>query len=173
MSLKFKNCIILIFLGTALFTGCKPDKEITNGIIATKDKIIHCSNGVDIDTPFLIGSVSKQFAGVLVLKHLPNSLDVDIENYIKDNSFKGITLRKLLTHTSGLNGKTGYFYQNENYWIVGRVLEIATKRKYSDLIHELLMEAGMNNTFCQSEFSEQELFKKLERANNLITRIMD
>ncbi|HSU56307.1 MAG TPA: serine hydrolase domain-containing protein, partial [Candidatus Dormibacteraeota bacterium] len=64
------------------------------------------------DTVFEIGSVTKQFtaAGILLLKQ-EGKLDIaePITKYLKSapKSWSGITIRHLLTHTSGLKSYTG------------------------------------------------------------------
>lgn len=63
------------------------------------------------ETVFEIGSVTKQFtaAGILILQQEGKlSVDDPISKYLKDTPliWKGITLRHLLTHTSGIHNYT-------------------------------------------------------------------
>jgi CubicO group peptidase (beta-lactamase class C family) len=133
-------------------------------IIAAGGEITRSDPALNLNTNFFIGSLSKQFTAVLVLLYLPDKLDAEITTFIQDERFRGITLRSLLNHTSGLNDKPGYCYQNENYDLAGKILEIATGRKYAVLVCELVNEAGMSNTFCESEVSEVELFTRLKKS---------
>jgi CubicO group peptidase (beta-lactamase class C family) len=84
--------------------------------------------GFSLDTPFLIGSLTKQFTGVLCLEHLANLLDTNITTLMTEQDFKsvlksmpdvdlweplgfyhfkGITVKQLLTHSTGLDYSTG------------------------------------------------------------------
>src|SRR6185295_7422505 len=54
---------------------------------------------------FNLGSISKQFLAVLVLKQYEKGklkLDDPVNRYLPDFPYPQITLRHLLTHTSGL-----------------------------------------------------------------------
>jgi CubicO group peptidase (beta-lactamase class C family) len=137
---------------------------------------VYAKPKVNLDTPFFIGSISKQVTAVLALKYLTGRLDSDVKKFLKEKAYyrlHGCTVRQLLHHTSGVDFKTGkrrigYNYQNENYDIIGRVLESVTGRRYEDLANELFKRAGMRGTFFHSDVSEEELFKKLRKSLRLI-----
>ncbi|MDR0715370.1 MAG: hypothetical protein LBF25_01115 [Puniceicoccales bacterium] len=70
---------------------CGPDQ--INGIIAVKNntasaiKVKFNSPGVNLDTPFFVGSISKQFCGVLALKHIPHLLNTDVTTLLSEEEF--------------------------------------------------------------------------------------
>ncbi|MDR1365550.1 MAG: beta-lactamase family protein [Holosporales bacterium] len=166
------NC--LIFFVTASFFLNFPVCKAS--IVATNDKLVYAKLGIDLDTPFFIGSISKQVTAVLALQYLTGRLDSDIKEFLKEkiyHNLHGCTVRQLLHHTSGIDFKTGkrhvgYNYQNENYDIIGKVLESVTGRRYENLVHELFKRACMHETFFHSDVSQKELFKRLQKSLKLI-----
>jgi CubicO group peptidase (beta-lactamase class C family) len=112
----------------------------------------------------------------LALKYLAERLDSDIEEFLKEKIYRclyGCTIRQLLHHTSGIDFKTGkkrvgYNYQNDNYDIIGKVLESVTGCTYEDLAHELFKCVGMHETFFHSDVSQEKLFKILQKPLRLI-----
>lgn len=86
-----------------------------NVLISEKGKVIYARSfgyanaenktPLTQDTIFLIGSVAKTFTAVAVLKLKEQgklNLDDSITKYLPELSYKNVTLRHLLTHTSGL-----------------------------------------------------------------------
>src|SRR5690349_2019344 len=63
-----------------------------------------------VDASFEIGSVTKQFTGAAALQLVEQgklSLDDDITKYVKFNAQgRKVTVRQLLSHTSGIKGYT-------------------------------------------------------------------
>jgi CubicO group peptidase (beta-lactamase class C family) len=167
-----------------------------NWIIAVENadqsiKLKNCSKEIDLDTPFFIGSVSKQMTAILAIKHLDLNSDVttlitedefqailmDLQktestpfwSQLKLSKLKGTTIRDLLMHSVKIDYATGaqinqHKYHNLNYALVGKCLEKQTKRPYNNLAHDLFAEAGMNNTFLHDDFSEKKLWGKLRKA---------
>jgi CubicO group peptidase (beta-lactamase class C family) len=199
---------VLLPICLILCIGCATDKnEEFAGIVAVKNsdsgmKVKLSSAGVDLDTPFFIGSISKQFTGVLVLRHIKHLLKTDITTLLTKDDFASliealpeleknmlwpklklkhltrVTVKQLLTHSSKIDycsGKNldGHKYQNLNFDLVGIILGKQTKKSYAELVHELFVEAGMENTFLHSDFSEKELFDKLKKSLKLIHRDPD
>jgi CubicO group peptidase (beta-lactamase class C family) len=123
------------------------------------------------DTIYQSGSVGKQFAATLVMMLVEEgkmSLDDHINRYIADSPdiWKGITIRHLLTHTSGISNKLydqinlrqdyseyemvkkiaavpldfqpgdKWNYSNPGYLVLGVLVHKATGRFYGDLLRE-------------------------------------
>jgi CubicO group peptidase (beta-lactamase class C family) len=100
----------------SILTGLSRDEAFSgNVLISKKGKIIYeksfgNANAEDRtpltkDTIFLIGSVAKTFTAVALLKLREQgklNLDDPVTKYLPELSYKNVTLRHLLTHTSGL-----------------------------------------------------------------------
>ncbi|HET9424615.1 MAG TPA: serine hydrolase domain-containing protein [Gemmatimonadaceae bacterium] len=143
------------------------------------------------DAMFEIGSVSKQFAAVSILQLRDAgklSLDDRLSKWLPDvPGADRITLRHLLSHTSGVFGfadqdefeinwfapryprdsayrlvkldpfafqpGTGQNYSNSGFWILGRVVELASGMKYEDYLRKQIFEPlGMRRSmYCDSD----------------------
>ncbi|WP_190285688.1 serine hydrolase domain-containing protein [Montanilutibacter psychrotolerans] len=113
------------------------------------------------DTRFAVGSISKQFAAVLVLRDLDAGrlrLDDTLARRLPglDAPWAGqVQLRHLLSHTSGIRdtgqplaslpGST-FAYSNINYQLLGQVLEVLHDRPYATLAAELFARCAMADT---------------------------
>ncbi len=133
---------------------------------------------VGSDPAYWIASGTKQFMGaVIALLHGKGTLDLDekISEYLEEvpEDKSQITLRQLLTHTSGLDQQyaaegivdraeaaqailstellhppgTGYAYSNDGFSLAAIIAEIASGQSYETLMRTLLYEsAGMAST---------------------------
>lgn len=141
-------------------------------------------DSVDVHTRFRLASVSKGFAGVLAAKMIEReaiNLDTPIIAYLpslnlsKTYNEEHVTLRNVLSHTSGLLGysfdpyvESGlsfhqiyeklyvakidanpgqhYAYQNVMFSLLDTVLQLRTSMKYSDLMSEFIFQPlGMHD----------------------------
>lgn len=137
---------------------------------------------VEPDTIFRIASVSKQFIAtgiMLLVQEGQLQLDEPINRFLvgAPAAWQGITIRHLLTHTSGLvreapgfNSRkvqsdadviksaygvplafaTGakYLYSNLGYFILGEIIRKAAARPWTDYLHDKVFKpAGMNTTY--------------------------
>jgi CubicO group peptidase (beta-lactamase class C family) len=133
----------------------------------------------DADTVFSLGSITKQFTAAAILKlEMQGKLSVEdpIAKFLPGvpEEKRGITIHRLLTHTSGLDsdfaddfepvgrdayvarvlgGKllskpgAAYRYSNAGYSLLGAIIEIASGRPYERYLSEnLLLPAGMGST---------------------------
>lgn len=111
----------------------------------------NCNN---LDTPFIIGSLSKSFTALAVMQLVEEqkvNLDTTISNYIDTSAYfinasdgDKITVRQLLNQTSGLgtyqrfgNAKITenfgrYQYANINYGLLGEIIEAVSGVSYSE-----------------------------------------
>ncbi|HEV7643329.1 MAG TPA: serine hydrolase [Pyrinomonadaceae bacterium] len=74
---------------------------------------------VDADSVFEIASISKTFTSMAVMILVEQGkikYDDDIKKYFPGLPYKGITIRHLLTHTSGLPEYMDLFYAKNNGW---------------------------------------------------------
>ena len=150
------------FSGVALITSGK------NIIFETSNNPIKAHGNVDfnIDTQFIIGSLSKQVTATLVLREVDKGmlvLDEPISTYLpelKQQWASIVTLRHLLNHTSGitklnqpLKTKPGdvFAYSNLGYDLLGKIVSLVSGESYSLLAMQLFESCGMDNSVSVAE----------------------
>ncbi|WP_255474374.1 serine hydrolase domain-containing protein [Pontibacter qinzhouensis] len=100
------------FNGTVLVT--KYDKVIYKGAFGYAD--FGRKDTLTTETAFQLASVSKQFTAMAVMMLQEQgelSYEDSVQQYIPDFPYKGITIRQLLTHRSGL---PNYTYFSDKLW---------------------------------------------------------
>ena len=100
------------FNGTVLVT--KYDQVVYKGAFGFAD--FHRKDSLSTETAFQLASVSKQFTAmaIMMLKEKGKlHYDDSVQQYIPDFPYKGITIRQLLTHRSGLSN---YTYFSDQLW---------------------------------------------------------
>lgn len=140
----------------AVFKDSIPLYQKQNGFSDFKSK-----TKIDDSTIFAIGSLSKQFTAVLILLQMEQgklNINDKASKYLKEfqnKDYENITIRQLLNHTSGLNmlgGKlmfksgSGFFYSNDGFNALGRIVETVSKKTFNDNVSELFRETGMKNS---------------------------
>lgn len=150
-------------------------------IVVNRDEVIFSKtygNCENIDTPFIIGSMSKSFTALSIMKLVEeNKIDINksISTYIdtslyfknKEDGDK-ITVKQLLNQNSGIGTyqKLGslkitrnygkYEYSNANYNLLGKIIESVSNESYSDYIKKnILKPLGMNHTGTTLEESNK------------------
>lgn len=150
-------------------------------IVVNNDEVIFSKtygNCENIDTPFIIGSMSKSFTALSIMKLVEeNELDINkpISTYIdtslyfknKEDGDK-ITVKQLLNQNSGIGtyqklGKLKitknygkYEYANANYNLLGKIIESVSNGSYSDYVTKNILEPlGMNHTSTTLEGSNK------------------
>lgn len=109
-------------------------------------------NCPSIDTPFIIGSLSKSFTAAAILKLAEQgkiSLDRKLSDYLPEiTAGDRITIRQLLNHTSGLgeyqrlnsikitDAYGTHQYANINYALLGKLIERITGESYELYVTE-------------------------------------
>ena len=127
---------------------------------------------IKISDKFRIQSNSKQITSVLILKEVEKGkidLQSPIRKYLpnlKQTWADTVTVHQLLNMSSGIvdineplifKPGTDYHYSNPAYFLLGKVIEKATSKKYIDVANNLFKELGMNNSFCYEDgMSENE-----------------
>jgi D-alanyl-D-alanine carboxypeptidase len=132
---------------------------------------------VGADTAFPIGSVTKQFTATAIMLLVEDGkldLDQPIRQYLSDlpPSWQPLTLRQLLSHTSGLatddwgnNLKTpkdilkvgnptlefppgeSWSYSNTGFLVAGQIIEAVSGQSYQDFMRDRIFHPlGMNHT---------------------------
>jgi CubicO group peptidase (beta-lactamase class C family) len=137
---------------------------------------------VTTETVIRLGSVSKQFFATAIMKLMQDgklSIDDPVHKYFPDapESWRPITIKNLLTHTSGLQRegpgynnfkiqpdiyiiksaynlplhfKTGekYEYCNLGYFMLAEIIKQVSGMPWADYIHDhLFVPAGMNDSY--------------------------
>ncbi|HCK98642.1 MAG TPA: serine hydrolase [Candidatus Marinimicrobia bacterium] len=124
------------------FNGCV--------LVAEKGKVIyHKAFGIanfdplippHLDSQFRLASVSKQFTAMAIMllkEHGKLDYDDDLQKYLPELSYPGITIRRLLTHTSGI---PKYEDLCEQYWDVEHENFLEKKYATNDDIIAMLVE---------------------------------
>jgi CubicO group peptidase (beta-lactamase class C family) len=100
------------FNGTVLVT--KYDKVLYKGAFGYAD--FKNKDSLNTETAFQLASVSKQFTAMAIMMLQEKGklqYDDSVQQYIPDFPYKGITIRHLLTHRSGLSN---YTYFSDELW---------------------------------------------------------
>jgi CubicO group peptidase (beta-lactamase class C family) len=136
--------------------GCAVRVAGSNSVGKNGKRVFNHSVNCAIDSVFDLASVSKILTGTMVLKligegklSLDQSLDTLFQTeplgIVTKERFRAITLKSLLTHSSGLPTWFPFYTQEGGFW---RVLEVALNKHpvqegalYSDLGFMLLGEA--------------------------------
>ena len=108
--------------------------------------------GIDTNTPFVIGSVTKSFTALAILMlniSLDDTLDkYDLGDYLDEQLLKEITVGELLNHTSGLDSfsnkkiieKGEFSYSNYGYGLLGKIIEKKSGKSYEEYIKKNIFE---------------------------------
>lgn len=112
---------------------------------------------------FRIQSNSKQITAVLILKEVEKGnlhLEQPIRTYLPDlkqSWADTVTVHQLLNMSAGIvdlnkplafQPGTKFYYSNPAYGLLGRLIEKATGKKYSEAANNLFKELGMHNIYC-------------------------
>jgi CubicO group peptidase (beta-lactamase class C family) len=111
---------------------------------------------------FVIGSISKQFTAVLVLREFDKGnvdLFTPIRKYLPELTQKWadtVSIHHLLTHTHGITQLdkptsfkvgTQYSYSQIGYDLLAKIIERTSGKSFATLSKDLFEECGMKNTF--------------------------
>lgn len=171
---------------------------VKNGEVQYKQGYGNDSNGKSITerSPMRIGSVSKSFTSLAVLQLIEKrkvNLDDKIVEHIpevkmNDSRWSNVTIRQLLSHTSGLPNPTivkpadnlqesvdrlndwelkstpgkHHAYSNANYWVLAYLVEKVSKEPFKKYMNKnVFRPVNMKNSFIisNSEHSSEQLPK--------------
>ena len=123
---------------------------------------INAKTSLKRDSPFVIGSISKQITAVLVLRELDKghlALHIPIRQYLPELTqpwADTVTIHQLLTHTHGITELdkslaftpgTQYAYSQLGYELLGKIAEKTSGKSFAALSEELFEQCDMKNTF--------------------------
>jgi D-alanyl-D-alanine carboxypeptidase len=115
-----------------------------------------------LNDQFVIGSISKHFTAVLVLREFDKGnieLFVPIRQYLPELTqgwADTVTIHHLLTHMHGIiqldkpttfKVGTQYSYSQIGYDLLSKIIEITSGKSFAELSKNLFEECGMRNTF--------------------------
>ena len=155
------------------------------------EKIHGCNGNIDINSEFLIGSISKQMTAVVILQLMEqNLLDIHtpIHEYlpeIKHEWAKKVTLKHLLNHTSGLQsleedlafepGSQFKYSAILPFYLASKIAEKVSGKEFTKLVQELFQHAGMHNShilisekYIENKAIYQNLITGFETCNDTL-----
>ena len=118
--------------------------------------------GLKMNDQFVIGSISKQFTAVLVLREFDKGhLDLSTPIYaylpeLTQSWADTVTVHHLLTHMHGITQidkpttfkvGTQYSYSQIGYDLLAKIIEKTSGKSFAELSKNLFKECGMKNTF--------------------------
>lgn len=155
-------------------------------VVVDSDEVLFSKtygNCKSIDTPFIIGSMSKSFTALSIMQLVEEgriNLDalissyLDTSLYLKDSADGDrITVKQLLNQTSGLgtyqrfgNAKITdsygkYQYANVNYGLLGKIIEAVSGDSYSDYVEQ--------HVFAPLQMHHSSATLQNSKADGLIT----
>ncbi len=135
---------------------------------------------LELNSQFVIGSISKQIAAVLIMQEYEKGtigLNDTISKYlsnIKMPWIDSITVHHLLTHTHGIEelGKhlkfkpgSQFSYSQLGYQLLAEILEKVKGQSFVEISTELFAKCGMTNTFHPENKKYQNLVKGYVEKN--------
>lgn len=183
--MKYTLLFILLVWNCSLFAQCDKLNSAVDSLLKIKtatpfNGIIYCvsdenvlvskvqgfsdftaKSPLKLTDQFVVGSISKQFTAVLILKEYERNnvqLHVPIRWYMPELKQKwadSVTIHQLLTHTHGIvdmdkpsifPAGTQFNYSQIGYDLLAKIAERATGKKLEILSKELFDKCGMINT---------------------------
>jgi CubicO group peptidase (beta-lactamase class C family) len=134
-----------------------------------------------LNSQFVIGSISKQFTAVLVLREFDKG-NVDLFTPIKkylpaltQSWSDTVTIHNLLTHMHGITQLdkpttfkvgTQYSYSQIGYDLLAKIIERTSGKSFAELSKKLFEECGMKNTFHPDIKKHNNLVKGYTESEN-------
>lgn len=137
---------------------------------------------IKINDQFEIMSNSKQVTAVLLLREVEKgnvALQSPIKKYlpyITQSWADTVTVLQLLNHTHGIidiekpllfKAGTDFKYGNVSYGLLGKIIEYASKKSYTENATELFKQLKMNSTLCYSKDKIQNPVSGHFNTNNI------
>lgn len=134
-----------------------------------------------LNSQFVIGSISKQFRAVLVLREFDKGnvdLFTPIKKYLPEltQSWSDtLTVHNLLTHMHGITQLdkpttfkvgTQYSYSQIGYDLLAKIIERTSGKSFAELSKKLFEECGMKNTFHPDIKKYNNLVKGYTESKN-------
>lgn len=140
---------------------------VTNKSSTIYQKIYGDNDKVNETTPFVLGSVSKSFTTLGLLKlnvQLNKTLnEYNLKDYISEEDGKNIHISELLNHTSGLisfgpkvnnENKGKFVYSNYGFALLGKIIELESGKKYSQYMKEAIFNP-LNMSYAEAIYRKE------------------
>ena len=136
---------------------------------------------IKLNDQFVIGSISKQFTAVLVLREFDKGnidLFTPIHKYLPELTQSWadtVTIHHLLTHMHGITQLdrpttfkigTQYSYSQIGYDLLAKIIERTSRKSFAELSKNLFEECGMKNTFHPDIKEYNNLVKGYTESEN-------
>jgi D-alanyl-D-alanine carboxypeptidase len=138
---------------------------------------------LQLNSQFVIGSISKQITAVLVLQEYEKGhlkLDEPIRSYLPELTQKWadtVTVHHLLTHMHGIvsldkptafkiGTQFNYSYSNTGYDLLSKITERTSGKSFAEQSKELFQKCGMKNTFHPNTKEYKNLVKGYTEQEN-------
>ena len=177
-----------------------PTEKPFNGIVVVAKngsmRYARCMGYSDVDSlkplglsdRFVVGSITKQFTAVLVLRAYDQGLvkfDVPIKKYLpalRYNWADSITIQHLITHTHGIDednpGRPLKFrpgsqfeYSQHSYYLMSVILMQVYGKSFVGIADSMFRECGMMNTYCPTFQPDSNLVRSYEEPNGKLRRV--
>ncbi|WLQ16018.1 serine hydrolase domain-containing protein [Hahella aquimaris] len=151
----FSGVVLITQEGEKLFSYSS-DTAATTALNAQGNKL-------ELQSQFVIGSLSKQMTAVIILQ-LMEADKLKLDATLPASGLKleetwadRVTVRQLLTHSSGVSipGKSllfepgkGFAYSNYGFDLLGKLAETVSGRSYHQLTADLFKQCGMSHSFA-------------------------
>ncbi len=161
------------------------NKQFNGVILVTKNGKVEYEKAIgyaDLDTKkplslnsqFVIGSISKQIAAVLIMQEYEKGtigLNDTLSKYLPDIKMPwvdSITVHHLLTHTHGIDSfdkplmfqpGSRFSYSQLGYQLLANILEKVKGQSFVEISMDLFARCGMKNTFHPENKKYQHLVK--------------
>jgi CubicO group peptidase (beta-lactamase class C family) len=134
-----------------------------------------------LDSQFEIMSNTRQITAVLILKEVEKGLidlQAPIKRYLPELNqtwANSVTVHQLLNHTHGIidlekpllfKPGTEFKYGNLGYSLLGKIIEVTSKKSYSEIANAFFKQLKMKNTFCYSKDKMKDVVSGYINTNN-------
>lgn len=139
-----------------------------------------------VDRQFEIMSNTRQITAVLILKEVEKGLidlQAPIKRYLPELTqtwADSVTVHQLLNHTHGIidlekpllfKPGTQFKYGNLSYSLLGKIIEVTSKKSYSEIANAFFKKLKMKNTFCYSKDKMKDVVSGYINTNNIFEKV--
>ena len=154
------NTIIDNVISNSNFNGLVSIKQ-NNKLVFEKIYNKLDNSKINLQSQFAIGSISKQFSAIMILRLEEDkklNIDENVSKYLEEfnnEKMKNIKIKQLLNHTSGIsdnnetftiNANKEFNYSNQGYKFLGKIIEKISNKPFDDFANEFCIKYNLKNT---------------------------